>query len=226
MTRILVIDDEPDLRQAARLLLAHAGFDVIEASNGREGLRRFFSDRPDLVLMDVAMPELDGWETLDRLRDMSDVPVIMLTARATEADRVRGLNAGADDYLVKPFGAQELVARVRAVLRRRPSDDQAHDTVEYGSITINIPLRQVFVAGAEVELTGLEFRVLCVLARHPRQVLSEEQLLDRAWNDPTEIGADRVKHVIYRLRLKLKGSGAPAEVIQSVRGGGYRFWAE
>jgi DNA-binding response OmpR family regulator len=223
VTTVLVIDDDPDIRKSIRLFLSQAGFDAVEASNGREGLRRFHLDRPDLVLLDVAMPELNGWETLDRLRDMAQVPVLMLTARGTESDRVRGLNAGADDYLVKPFSGQELIARVRALLRRSPDEKQFGDRIERGPLLIDIPARQVFVAGSEVQLTALEFRVLCVLLGRPRQVFSEEQLLDRAWNDPSEIGAERVKYVIHRLRRKLKDGGVSEAVIQSVRGGGYRY---
>ncbi len=223
MTRILVIDDEPDIRQAVQLILARAGFEVIEAANGREGLRRFHAEAPDVVLLDVAMPELDGWQTLDRLRDMSNVPVLMLTARALEADRVRGLDAGADDYLVKPFGAQELIARVRAVLRRVSSAPESRETIDHGDLSLDLLQRRVFFSGAELQLTALEFRVLQALASHPGHILSEEQLLERAWNDPSEVGVERVKFVIHRLRRKLATVGVPASLIESVRASGYRF---
>ncbi|MEZ4553426.1 MAG: response regulator transcription factor [Dehalococcoidia bacterium] len=223
MTRILVIDDESDIRQAVTLMLSRAGYEVIEAANGRDGLRRFHSDSPDLVLLDVAMPELDGWQTLDRLRDMSNVPVLMLTARGLEADRVRGLDAGADDYLVKPFGGQELVARVRAVLRRVTSSTESRDAIEQGGLALDLLQRRVFYGDSELQLTPLEFRVLQALASHPGNVLTEEQLLERAWNDPSEVGAERVKFVIHRLRRKLASAGVPDGLIESVRAVGYRF---
>ena len=223
---ILVIDDDDDIRQGVSLVLTQAGFTVVSEADGRAGLRRLFVDKPDLVLLDVIMPDMDGWQTIDRIRDMSEVPVLMLTARGTETDRVRGLSAGADDYLVKPFSGQELVARVRSLLRRSSNRAQDVDTIERGSVVINIPLRQVFVAGAAVELTALEFRVLRVLMKHARQVFSEEQLLKSAWNDPSDLGTDRVKYVIHRLRQKLQAGGISGQVIQAARGVGYRYWDE
>ncbi|MGE0228675.1 MAG: response regulator transcription factor [Dehalococcoidia bacterium] len=223
MSRILVIDDEADIRQAVALMLSRAGYEVVQAANGRDGLRRFHADTPDLVLLDVAMPELDGWQTLDRLRDMSNVPVLMLTARGLEADRVRGLDAGADDYLVKPFGGQELVARVRAILRRVTSSPESRDAIEQGGLALDLLQRRVFYGDAELQLTPLEFRVLQALASHPGNVLTEEQLLERAWNDPSEVGAERVKFVIHRLRRKLASAGVPDGLIESVRAVGYRF---
>ena len=223
MTRILLIDDEADIRRAVALMLSRAGYEVVEAANGREGLRRFHADTPDLVLLDVAMPELDGWQTLDRIRDMSEVPVLMLTARGLETDRVRGLDAGADDYLVKPFGGQELLARVRAVLRRVTAPPEARERIEQGDLALDLLQRRVSYAGNELKLTPLEFRVLHVLASHPGNVLSEEQLLERAWNDPSEVGVERVKFVIHRLRRKLSAAGVPDGLIESVRASGYRF---
>ncbi|MBX7112109.1 MAG: response regulator transcription factor [Dehalococcoidia bacterium] len=223
MTRILVIDDETDIRQAVALMLARGGYEVVEAANGREGLRRFHADTPDLVLLDVAMPELDGWQTLDRIRDMSEVPVLMLTARGLESDRVRGLDAGADDYLVKPFGGQELLARVRALLRRVTAAPEVRDSIEHGDLVLDLLQRRVVYDGAEIKLTPLEFRVLQALASHPGNVLSEEQLLERAWNDPSEVGVERVKFVIHRLRRKLAAAGVPEGLIESVRASGYRF---
>jgi DNA-binding response OmpR family regulator len=223
MTKVLVVEDEPDVRLAVRVLLQNAGFDVLEAVNGREALRLLFDGRPDLVLLDVTMPELDGWQTLDRLRDMGDVPILMLTARDAESDRVRGLNAGADDYLVKPFGGQELIARVNALLRRAPAAQESKGSVQSGSLLLDLLRRRAFFAGSELELTALEFRVLCELVSHADQVLSEEQLLRRAWNDPSGIGPERVKFLIHRLRKKLAAADAPTGLIESVRGSGYRY---
>lgn len=226
MTRILVVDDDATIRRAAALPLLRAGYEVGEAADGREALRRFYADAPDLVLLDVAMPELDGWETLDRLRDMSDVPIIMLTALGLEVDRVRGLDSGADDYIPKPFGGQELVARVRALLRRTTSKRATRGTptrIEQGGLILDLPQRRVLFEGMELKLTALEFRVLHALASHPGNVLSEEQILEHAWEDSSEVGTERVKSVIYRLRRKLSSAGAPDDLIEAVRGLGYRL---
>src|SRR5207245_751870 len=147
-----------------------AGHDVVEAEDGRAGLRSLYALPPDLVLLDVSMPELDGWQTLERIRDLSDVPVMMLTARGAELERVRGVQAGADDYLVKPFGRQELVARAQALLRRaRSTSDERQETYADDRITIDFAQRAVEYDGRDVSLTPLEFKLLSVFVRHPRQ---------------------------------------------------------
>src|SRR5947199_7558134 len=160
MTRILVVDDEADIRELVRELLGRAGYDVAEAPNGGEALKAFYSQQPDFVILDVQMPVLDGWETLARIREVSDVPVLMLTARAEELDKVRGLRAGADDYLTKPFGRQELLARVSANLRRTPRGGESQDTYADGFVSIDFPQRAVQAGGQPVALTPLEFRLL------------------------------------------------------------------
>lgn len=223
MPTILVVDDESDIRTSLRLLLEHAGYAVIEACDGRSALRRVFTDRPDAVLLDISMPELDGWEALDRLRDMSDVPVLLLTARDRESDRVRGLDAGADDYVVKPFANQELLARVRALLRRVQPSELHRNSIDDGLLAISMLDRSVRVDGVEVCLTSLEFSVLTALVTNTPRVLSEVQLLRLAWNDPSEVAPDRVKFVIHRLRRKLRTAGATEDLIASVRGVGYRY---
>src|SRR6266513_5525067 len=143
MTLVLVVDDESDIRGLVRELLQRSGHDVIEAPDGNEGLKRFYADQPDLVILDVQMPGLDGWGVLERIRELSDVPVLMLTARAEELDKVRGLRAGADDYVTKPFGRQELLARVDAALRRTPRGGESQDTYADGFVSIDFPQRAV-----------------------------------------------------------------------------------
>src|SRR6266487_4274093 len=172
MSRVLVVDDEADIRELLRELLGRAGHEVVEAPNGSEALKLFYSERPDFVILDVQMPILDGWETLARIREVSDVPVLMLTARAEELDKVRGLRAGADDYLTKPFGRQELLARVSANLRRAGSRQEAPETYADGFVTIDFAQRAVRAGGEEVALTPLEFRLLAAFVQNPNQVLS------------------------------------------------------
>src|SRR5438128_1897619 len=162
--RVLVVDDDPDIRNLVAELLRRAGHDVVEAEDGRAGLRSLYALPPDLVLLDVSMPELDGWQTLERIRDLSDVPVLMLTARGDELERVRGLQAGADDYVVKPFGRQELVARVQALLRRAgPLAAEQQEHYEDDRLTIDFAQRAVTFEGEAVSLTPLEFRLLAAL---------------------------------------------------------------
>src|SRR5213078_877629 len=153
MARVLVVDDEADIRSLVRELLERAGHDVVEAGDGSEGLRVFFSAQPDLVVLDVSMPGLDGWGTLERIREMSDVPVMMLTAQTGELAKVRGLRGGADDYVTKPFGRQEFLARVEANLRRRRSHSDAPGTYSDGFVTVDFAQRAVTVGDSAVMLT-------------------------------------------------------------------------
>ncbi|MDX6466565.1 MAG: hypothetical protein QOI27_1605 [Gaiellaceae bacterium] len=225
--RVLVVDDDDDIRTLVVTLLTRAGITVRDAPNGRDGLREFHSWRPDLVVLDVSMPELDGWSVLDRIRDMSAVPVLMLTARGDELERVRGLQAGADDYVVKPFGKQELVARVQALLRRAaqtPAQEE-QDTYADSYLAIDWGQRRVTVGEREVQLTPLEFRLLSTFVRNPRQVLSREQLLELVWGDAYGVGGDQVKLYIGYLRRKLDPGATDAVPIETVRGFGYRYKA-
>jgi len=223
--RVLVVDDDADIRGLVRTLLERAGAVVYDAPDGREGLREFHSRRPDLVILDVSMPIMDGWQVLDRIRDMSDCPVLMLTARADELERVRGLHAGADDYVVKPFGKQELVARVQALLRRvaRGGRPEEQDSYGDGFLTIDWGQHKVTVGEREVQLTPLEFRLLSTFVRNPRQVLSREQLLELVWGDAYGVGGDQVKLYIGYLRRKLAPDAPDSVPIQTVRGFGYRY---
>jgi DNA-binding response OmpR family regulator len=223
--RILVVDDEPDIRFLLAELLRRAGYDVVQAENGRAGLRAVHESRPDLVLLDVSMPELDGWQTLERIRDLSDVPVMMLTARGEELERVRGLKAGADDYVTKPFGRQELVARVQALLRRsagRRGEDEP-DVYSDDVVTVDFAQRAVTYRGADVALTPLEYKLLCTFVRNTRQVLSREQLLELVWGDSYGVSPDQVKLYVGYLRRKLDDDDPSRVPIETVRGFGYRY---
>ena len=221
--QVLVVDDDDDLREMVAKLLVRAGMGTIEAPNGHEGLRKFFSARPDLVVLDVAMPAMDGFEVLERIRDLSDVPVLLLTARGIEMDKVRGLKSGADDYVTKPFGRQELIARVEALLRRRGEVSAAPDVVSDALIEVDFAQAKARVRGEELALTPLEFRLLAAFVRNPNQVLSQEQLMEQAWsNSSSNASRDQVKLYVGYLRRKLRDA-AEVEPLETVRGFGYRY---
>jgi DNA-binding response OmpR family regulator len=222
--RVLVIDDDPDIRALVVELLGRAGLKTEEAGDGRSGLRALHQSPPDLVVLDVSMPEMDGWQTLERIRDLSDVPVLMLTARGAELERVRGLQAGADDYLVKPFGRQELVARIQALLRRsRSHGEDRPETYADGRLTIDFAQRAVTFDGRDISLTPLEFKLLSAFVRHPRQVLSRDQLLELVWGDAFGVSVDQVKLYVGYLRRKLDPEQPDRVPIETVRGFGYRY---
>jgi DNA-binding response OmpR family regulator len=220
--RLLVVDDDEDIRSLLRELLTRAGFQVDEAPDGRTALRRLFEAPPDLVILDVSMPELDGYATLERIRDLSDVPVIMLTARTQELERVRGLTSGADDYVAKPFGRQELLARVQALLRRA-GGTTVTETYADAFVEIDYGQRRVTVEGREVQLTPLEFKLLSAFVQHPNQVLSRDQLLELVWGDPYGVSGDQVKLYVGYLRKKLVPEAPDQAPIETVRGFGYRY---
>src|SRR3982751_7059429 len=223
MASVLVVDDEAAIRTLVPELLERAGHDVVEARDGNEGLQAFFSSRPDLVVLDVSMPGLDGWGTLERIRELSDGPVVMLTAQARELAKVRGLRGGADDYVTKPFGRQEFLAGVEATLRRRRSDSDAPGTYSDGFVTVDFAQRAVTVGDSAVMLTPLEFRMLAAFVRNANQVLSHEQLLELAWGDARNVERDQVKLYVGYLRRKLGVPPGEESPIETVRGFGYRY---
>jgi len=224
-TRVLVVDDDADIRLLLRGLLERAGFTVDEADTGRAALRALYESPPALVLLDVSMPELDGYQTLERIRDLSDVPVIMLTARAQELEKVRGLSAGADDYVAKPFGRQELLARVQALLRRSGGRADLHEAYSDGFVAIDYAERRVTAQGRDVQLTPLEFKLLSVFVQHPNRVLSRDELLNLVWGDPYGVSGDQVKLYVGYLRRKLVPDDPATAPIETLRGFGYRYRA-
>src|SRR5512133_1217783 len=223
MTSILVVDDDDDIRALVGELLERAGHGVIKAPDGESALKLFYSRQPDLVVLDVSMPGLDGWEVLNRIRELSDVPVLMLTARAEELEKVRGLRAGADDYVTKPFGRQELLARVDATLRRGRSAPQAQETYADDFLIVDFAQRKVTAGGVEQALTPLEFRLLGAFVRNQNQVLSHDQLLELAWGDARSSDRDQVKLYVGYLRRKLGTGVGDESPIETVRGFGYRY---
>ncbi len=219
---MLVIEDEEDIRLLVAELLRRAGYEVFEAADGRAGLQILHESVPDLVVLDVRMPGLYGWQTLERIRDLSDVPVIMLTARDGALEKVRGLKAGTDDYVTKPFGRQELLARVEALLRRGADPVVVADYAD-GVISIDVARRRVLVRGEEVQLTPLEFKLLSALVRNSDQVLDHERLLEQVWGDAHAVSGGQVKLYIGYLRKKLSPHDPQAFPIETVRGFGYRY---
>jgi DNA-binding response OmpR family regulator len=222
MRRVLVVDDNDDICLLLEELLKGAGYSVETARDGRAALRAFHETPADLVVLDLSMPELDGFETLERLRDLSDAPVILLTARSSEIDKVRGFRAGADDYVVKPFGRQELLARIEALLRRAPEPKhlQRYDD---GALSIDHGRRLVLCRGLPVQLTPLEFRLLVTLVEHAGQVLSADQLVEHVWGHSAGVSRDQVKLYVSYVRRKLVQAAKGFEPIETVRGFGYRY---
>jgi two-component system, OmpR family, response regulator MprA len=215
---ILVIDDDCKITDAVRRGLAYQGYRVDVAHSGADGLENARRWAPDVVILDILMPGLDGLEVCRRLRAGGDVPILLLTARDSVEDRVLGLETGADDYLVKPFAFGELLARVRSLLRRRQAE--APPTLRYGDVELDTAGRQVRRGDRAITLTTTEYELLELLMRHPRQVLSRDQLLERVWGPDTEVDDHVLEVYIYSLRQKLEASGEP-RLIQTVRGAGY-----
>jgi len=219
---VLVVDDDADVRELVAELLARAGYSVSQAPNGRAALKLLFEERPDLVLLDISMPELDGWATLERIRELSDVPVMMLTALGAELEKVRALRAGADDYVTKPFGRQELLARVESLLRRAPTPE-VRDAYRDRLLEVDFSQRRVRAGDEQIELTPLEFRLLTAFVDNPGQLLTHDQLLELAWGGDRGTSRDQVKLYVGYLRRKLSATGISPEAIETVRGYGYRY---
>jgi two-component system alkaline phosphatase synthesis response regulator PhoP len=223
---ILVVDDEPKIVKQARDYLEKSGFRVRSAGDGKTALAVARHERPDLIVLDLNLPEMDGLDVCRALRRESDVPIIMLTARVDETDRLIGLELGGDDYVTKPFSPRELVARVRAVLRRAQGGVRQPERIQAGDLEIDLHAHTVTRAGEPIRLTRTEFNLLAALAQHPGQVLSREQLLDRLYGVAYD-GYDRsIDAHIKNLRHKLEPDLAEPRYVLTVYGVGYRFTDE
>jgi two-component system KDP operon response regulator KdpE len=222
--KILVIDDEETTVQLIAILLERRGYEVIKAFRADEGLRKAYRSQPDLVLLDIMMPDMDGWDVCKRLREMSDVPIIFLTARGETRDVVRGLEMGADDYILKPYDNDELVARVRAHLRRSPRPNMSEELVfNNGEFRINFMNREVRVRNEIKHLTPKEFNLLGVLVRSAGRVVTRNELVTEAWGEEYGDAIDSLKLYIHYLRQKLEVDPNHPEYILTLRGVGYRF---
>ena len=221
--RILVIDDEPDLLELVRINLKQAGYEVETAETGRDALELLRRSAPDLVVLDLMLPDVTGTEICRRMRtdpELADLPIIMLTAKADEVDRVVGLELGADDYVTKPFSPRELNLRVRAVLRRRKPPTPPTEALAHGALRLDPARHRCFVGPTEVPLTAKEFELLRTLMARPGRVLTRDQLLDEVWGTDIAVTTRTIDTHLKRLREKL---GAASDLIETVRGVGYRF---
>jgi two-component system KDP operon response regulator KdpE len=225
--RILAVDDDNLLLQLIKRSLESSGFEVSIASDGQSGLQQFHESQPHLVILDIMMPHLDGWETCRRIRDVSTVPIIMLTALGSHQDIVKGLKMGADDYLVKPFHPEELQARVEAVLRRLRMPPPASDTSPLrfggGGLIIDPANRQVMVNSEAIDLTPTEYDLLLFMAKRAGRILSTDVIFDNVWSYDADAGPDSVKWYIWRLRNKIETDPRNPRYILTERGIGYRF---
>ncbi len=223
--RVLVVDDDKTLLRLMREALTKADFEVMTASNGIDALQELYARQPDLIILDVMMPRMDGWETAGRIRMVSQVPIIMLTAKDEESDKLKGFEAGVDDYVIKPFSFAEIVARVNAVLGRSRQAPPNHKPKRYvsGNLVIDTDARRVTKAGKVIDLTPTEYRLLATLAENGGRVLSHEQLLNKVWG--YEYGEDTgyVKRYIWYLRRKIENDPRKPEHILTERGFGYLF---
>ncbi|MFC1928679.1 response regulator transcription factor [Chloroflexota bacterium] len=226
--KTLIIDDEPTFVRLVDQVLTQQGFEVLKASSGQEGLRLLFAEKPDLVLLDVSMPEMDGWQTCQRIREVSDVPIVMLTGKEkSEENIVRGLEYGADEYLIKPVGNKELVARVKAILRRTelPSPVEATKEITYSDdyLTIDIAERKVIVNRERVKLTPMEFRLFAMLVGNAGHILTHKQLLEKVWGWEYTDDLDYVRIYIWHLRKKIEVDFSQPRYIMTEPGVGYYF---
>jgi two-component system KDP operon response regulator KdpE len=224
--RVLVIEDDPAISSLTRLQLENRGFQVNVAKDGGEGLRQAYAWQPDLVVLDIMMPDMDGWTVCERLRELSEVPIIFVTAVGKETDIVRGLEMGADDYLVKPFSPRELVARIEAVLRRGTRGDNSGieaRTYENGPLTVNLESRQVKLNGEHVDLTPIEFKLLSTFIRNEDKVLTHRFLLSQVWGPAYEEERQYLKLYVWYLRQKIEEEPSNPQLVLTERGVGYRL---
>src|SRR6195952_198564 len=219
---ILVIDDEPQIRKFLRISLASQGYKVLEAGTGAEGLSQAALNKPDLLVLDLGLPDMDGQDVLSQFREWSAVPVLVLSVRASEGEKVQALDSGANDYVTKPFGIQEFLARIRALLRQAPDSGQAASALVIGPLTVDLAYRRVLLDGLEVALTRKEYAVLAQLARYPGRVITQQQLLKDIWG-PTHVeDTHYLRIVVGHLRQKLADDPAAPRFIVTEAGVGYR----
>jgi two-component system alkaline phosphatase synthesis response regulator PhoP len=221
--RVLVVEDEVNIARLVRDYLHQAGYDVLEASDGPGALHLARSEKPDMIVLDLGLPGMDGYDVTRELRARSSVPIIMLTARSDESDRIVGLELGADDYIVKPFSPKELVARIRAVLRRADATLGGGEVVRAGPLTIDIPKMRVSVDGSDIDLTSSEFDLLLTLARQPGRIYTRAQLLDAVHGVSFESYERSVDAHIKNIRRKIEPDPKHPALVLTVYGVGYKF---
>ena len=220
---ILVIDDEPQIRKFLRISLVSQGYTVLEAATGAEGLSQAALGRPDVLVLDLGLPDMDGQQVLREFREWSNAPVLVLSVRASEAQKVQALDGGANDYVTKPFGIQEFLARIRALLRQAPAQGAQESALELGPLTIDLGFRRVLLEGVEVALTRKEYAVLALLARHPGRVITQQQLLKDIWGPSHVENSHYLRIVVGHLRQKLADDPTRPRFIVTEAGVGYRL---
>jgi two-component system, OmpR family, KDP operon response regulator KdpE len=224
MARILIVEDEPPIRKFLRVALEANGFEVVDAASGREGLGRAATDTPDLVILDLGLPDLDGKDVVARIREWSQMPVLILSVRDAEAEKVAALDAGANDYVVKPFGIAELLARVRALLRSsKTAAGEQRAEIRAGDLLVDLARHEVSIAGEAVRLTPKEFDLLALLVRNAGRILTHRQILREIWGPAHEEDPQYLRVFIGRLRQKLGDDPAQPRYILNEPGVGYRF---
>lgn len=221
--RVLVVDDEPQIRKLLRVSLGAESLQVIEAANAEAGLAALAQDRPDVMILDLGLPDADGLDLIPRIRERSSVPIIVLSVRDDEGGKVRALDAGADDYLTKPFGIAELLARIRAALRHRLQASGSQPVIETGALRIDLTLRRVTLDGIELRLSRKEYAILAVLARHAGRVITQPQLLREVWGKVHEDDTQYLRVYIGQLRQKLGDDAAAPRYVVTEPGVGYRL---
>lgn len=223
MTRILLVDDDRSLHELLGEYLQQRDYVVLHANDGREGLKIIFEKRPELVILDVMMPNMDGWRTIKRIREMSDLPIILLTARDAEHEKLRGFRLGSDDYITKPFSFALLAARIEAVLRRTSGKHLEVDILQVGGMTLDTARHLVSRNETPIELTPTEFKLLEVLMRSPGRVFTQEQLITRIWGEDYIEETGYIRRYIWHLRHKIEADSNNPQYIHNERGIGYKF---
>jgi two-component system KDP operon response regulator KdpE len=227
MTRILIVDDDQTLLHFLEEFLLKEGYEVVSANRGQEALKLFYSERPDLVVLDVMMPGMDGWEICARIRELADVPILMLTAKTDEADKLRGFRLGVDDYVTKPFSLAELGARVSAILSRsRAQQETQTKTYRTGALQVDLRKREALFRDKALELTPTEFRLLAALAGRLGEAVSRETLIGEVWGEDRQGGGSTLRRYIWLLRQKIEDDPGDPQLLVTVRGYGYRLESE
>jgi len=222
--KLLIVDDDKTLLRFLTEYLEGDGFQVVTVEGGTKAMKAFYAERPDLVILDIMMPGMDGWEICARIREMADTPIILLTARSSESDKMRGFRLGVDDYVVKPFSLAELAARAKAVLARTAKGGEDGGKILHpGPLTIDLGRREVLLNGEPLELTQTEFRLLAALCRKPGEAISHQKLILEVWGAHYDPRGGALRRFIWLLRQKIEKDPSNPQYIQSVRGYGYRF---
>lgn len=221
--KILIVDDDRTLLRFLKEFLEREGFNVLVADSGAKALKVFFAERPDLLLLDVMMPGMDGWEVCSRIRELANTPIILLTAKSSESDKLRGFRLGIDDFVVKPFSLAELAARTRAVLHRTLSEEGAPSRLEIGTLLIDVRRHEASLDDQMLELTPTEFRLLQALASHQGETISHEDLIEEVWGPNYDAHSGSLRRFIWLLRQKLEIDPEKPSRIVTIRGVGYRL---